>query len=149
MPDSTKILLIILGLIVLFLLLTSFRMAKEDEVLIVERMGRFFRLIQPKTVAFILPLLDRVTDHIQTTPFVKVQKIIILKDNIPEESHIVYRIQIFDPVKYTYQTSNALGLINSRVEFQLNEQELWPDIVNDAVSHAEVLGFKIISMYIE
>ena len=115
MNSSTHIGLIILGLIVLIVIIAvfkSFLMVKQGYTVIVERLGKYQRTLQPG-LHLLVPFFDSVRQRIdmreQVMPFPP--QPVITSDNINVSIDTVIYYQVTDPVRATYGISNPLEAI--------------------------------------
>jgi regulator of protease activity HflC (stomatin/prohibitin superfamily) len=94
MPELTGV-IVLLFLIVLFLSL-NMRILKEDQVIIVERFGKYNRIIKEKGIHFLLPFVDRPIEQLSLKP--------IDDSFIDKRNQIKFDIkyQITDPYTFTY-----------------------------------------------
>ena len=115
MNSSTHIGLIILGLIVLIVIIAvfkSFLMVKQGYTVIVERLGKYQRTLQPG-LHLLVPFFDSVRQRIdmreQVMPFPP--QPVITSDTINVSIDTVIYYQVTDPVRATYGISNPLEAI--------------------------------------
>jgi regulator of protease activity HflC (stomatin/prohibitin superfamily) len=101
-----------LGLLVLIILARGIRIVPQATVGIVERLGRFQRVLNPG-LSVIIPLVDRVRPLIDTRervqPFPPQQ--VITRENVTVAIDTVLYYQVIDPVASTYEIANPLAAI--------------------------------------
>ncbi|MDV3103973.1 SPFH domain-containing protein [Thermococcus waiotapuensis] len=131
--------LLILGGFLLLLLLLGVKVIKPYQRGLVERLGKFNRILDPG-VHFIIPFMENIKkvdmrEHVIDVP----PQEVICKDNVVVTVDAVVYYQILDPVKAVYNVSNFLMAItklaqtNLRAiigEMELDETLSGRDIIN-------------------
>lgn len=131
--------LVILGLFLLLMLVLSVKIVRPYEKALVERLGKFNRILEPG-IHFVIPFMEHVRkidlrEHVIDVP----PQEVICKDNVVVTVDAVVYYQIMDPVKVTYNVSNFLMAIvklaqtNLRAiigEMELDETLSGRDIIN-------------------
>ncbi len=131
--------LVIIGVFLLILLLLSVKVIRPYQKGLVERLGKFNRILEPG-IHFIIPFMERVRvidmrEHVVDVP----PQEVICKDNVVVTVDAVVYYQIMDPVKAAYNVSNFLMAIiklaqtNLRAiigEMELDETLSGRDIIN-------------------
>ena len=131
--------LVILGVFLLIMLLLSVKVIRPYQKGLVERLGKFNRILEPG-IHFIIPFMERVKvvdmrEHVVDVP----PQEVICKDNVVVTVDAVVYYQIIDPVKAAYNVSNFLTAIiklaqtNLRAiigEMELDETLSGRDIIN-------------------
>ncbi|HII60945.1 SPFH domain-containing protein [Pyrococcus horikoshii] len=139
MIGAGGIALIILGLFLLIMLLLSVKVIRPYQKGLVERLGKFNRLLDPG-IHFIIPFMERVKivdlrEHVIDVP----PQEVICKDNVVVTVDAVVYYQVIDPVKAVYNVSDFLMAIvklaqtNLRAiigEMELDETLSGRDIIN-------------------
>ncbi|MCD6524579.1 MAG: SPFH/Band 7/PHB domain protein [Thermococcus sp.] len=131
--------LVVIGGFLLLLLLLGVKVIRPYEKGLVERLGKFNRILDPG-IHFIIPFMERVKkvdmrEHVIDVP----PQEVICKDNVVVTVDAVVYYQIIDPVKAAYNVSNFLMAIiklaqtNLRAiigEMELDETLSGRDIIN-------------------
>ncbi|WP_297510940.1 SPFH domain-containing protein [Thermococcus sp.] len=131
--------ILILGVFLLVMLLLSVKVIRPYQRGLVERLGKFNRILEPG-IHFIIPFMERVKvvdmrEHVVDVP----PQEVICKDNVVVTVDAVVYYQIIDPVKAVYNVSNFLMAIiklaqtNLRAiigEMELDETLSGRDIIN-------------------
>ncbi|WP_054841407.1 SPFH domain-containing protein [Thermococcus peptonophilus] len=139
MAGFAAFVILVLGLFLLLLLLLGVKIIRPYEKGLVERLGKFNRILDPG-VHFIIPFMERVKkvdmrEHVIDVP----PQEVICKDNVVVTVDAVVYYQIMDPVKAVYNVSNFLMAIvklaqtNLRAiigEMELDETLSGRDIIN-------------------
>ncbi len=94
----------LLFLLILFLL-PNFKIVKENEQLLVERMGSFFKVIDKPGIYFLFPLFDRVIERETLLP---------QKRTLPIDTYtLTYTYQITDIKMYGYYALDPIKDLES------------------------------------
>ncbi|AEH25201.1 SPFH domain-containing protein [Pyrococcus yayanosii] len=131
--------LVILGLFLLLMLLLSVKVIRPYQKGLVERLGKFNRILEPG-IHFIIPFMERVKvvdmrEHVVDVP----PQEVICKDNVVVTVDAVVYYQVIDPIKAVYNVSDFLIAIvklaqtNLRAiigEMELDETLSGRDIIN-------------------
>ncbi|MGL4819784.1 MAG: SPFH domain-containing protein [Bacilli bacterium] len=112
--DPGVIIMAVVALFVIIVVLSSIRIVRQAEVLLVERLGKFSRQLS-SGINIIIPFIERVASkknlREQVVDF-KPQAV-ITKDNVTISVDTVIYFQITDPVRHEYEISNPLAAINN------------------------------------
>jgi regulator of protease activity HflC (stomatin/prohibitin superfamily) len=141
MPELIGV-LVLLFLIVVFLSL-NLRIVKEDEVIIVERFGKFNRIIKEVGIYFLIPFVDRPIEHLSLKP--RTDSFKDSKNNIMFE----FTFQITDPYLYTYAHLDAykkmkeLIVQNHLSNHQMNLEELKSTFISMGVDLMKAKSYNI------
>lgn len=139
MAGFAAFVIFVLGLFLLLLLLLGVKIIRPYEKGLVERLGKFNRILDPG-VHFIIPFMEHVKkvdmrEHVIDVP----PQEVICKDNVVVTVDAVVYYQIIDPIKAVYNVSNFLMAIvklaqtNLRAiigEMELDETLSGRDIIN-------------------
>ncbi|WP_297464273.1 SPFH domain-containing protein [Thermococcus sp.] len=131
--------LLLIGVFLLVLLLLSVKVIRPYQRGLVERLGKFNRILEPG-IHFIIPFMERVRvvdmrEHVIDVP----PQEVICKDNVVVTVDAVVYYQIIDPVKAVYNVSDFLTAIvklaqtNLRAiigEMELDETLSGRDLIN-------------------
>ncbi len=137
------ILSIIVIILVLAIVLTTFKIVKQSEVAIVERLGKFKETLQPG-MHIIVPVLDRVIARIDIREIVLnfEPQPVITSDNVTIQIDTVVYIYVTDPERYMYGVANpitalenlsATTLRNIIGELELDQTLTSRDIINSKI----------------
>ncbi|AEC52040.1 Hypothetical membrane protease subunit [Pyrococcus sp. NA2] len=139
MIGAGGVVLVILGIFLLVMLLLSVKVIRPYQRGLVERLGKFNRILEPG-IHFIIPFMERVRtvdmrEHVIDVP----PQEVICKDNVVVTVDAVVYYQVIDPVKAVYNVSDFLMAIvklaqtNLRAiigEMELDETLSGRDIIN-------------------
>jgi regulator of protease activity HflC (stomatin/prohibitin superfamily) len=108
-------LLIVIALVVLFVLVTLFRsirIIKQGFTGVVERLGRFHKVLQPG-LNFLVPFIDRVSYHVDMREQVRSfpPQPVITEDNLVVSIDTVVYFQVTDPRAATYEIADYLSAV--------------------------------------
>lgn len=127
--------LVILFLVILFISL-NLRILKDDEVIVVERLGSYHRTIKDKGIHFFIPFVDRPIERLSLLP---------ITDTVYHKTYmkeIQFTYQIVDPKKFCYAANDTLSSIKDII-IEKNDASIL-DIESDEELFLE-LGVRIIA----
>lgn len=106
--EPATVLVIVVGLLAVVLVLMSIRIIRPYERGLVERFGKFQRILEPG-LNLIMPFADTVQKVDMREVVIDVPaQLVITKDNVGVEVDAVIYIQITDPVRTRYEISNYI-----------------------------------------
>lgn len=108
------IVLLVLGVVLLVVLLSSIKIVRQSDAVIVERLGKYHKTLDTG-LHFIIPFFDRCSSPISLKEIVadfKPQPV-ITKDNVTMQIDTVVYFQITDPKLFTYGVDNPIKAIEN------------------------------------
>ena len=108
------IVLLVLGIVLLVVLLSSIKIVRQSDAVIVERLGKYHKTLDTG-LHFIIPFFDRCSSPISLKEIVadfKPQPV-ITKDNVTMQIDTVVYFQITDPKLFTYGVDNPIKAIEN------------------------------------
>jgi len=123
MTDIIIALLVLLFLTLLFLI-PNFKIVRANEVQIVERLGRFHKILNEPGIHFIVPLIDRV---IQVVPLLETHKKFrfkLIKDEVEIIYHLEYRYKVSDVMLFVYSALDSLEAIEIHIKNTIEEHDV-------------------------
>lgn len=108
------IVLLVLGVVLLIVLLSSIKIVRQSDAVIVERLGKYHKTLDTG-LHFIIPFFDRCSSPISLKEIVadfKPQPV-ITKDNVTMQIDTVVYFQITDPKLFTYGVDNPIKAIEN------------------------------------
>jgi regulator of protease activity HflC (stomatin/prohibitin superfamily) len=106
--DAIQVVLLCFGVLVFAVVISSVRVIRPYERGIVERLGRFQRLLEPG-LNMIFPLTDRLVKMDMREVVIDVPpQLVITKDNVSVEVDGIIYAQVTDPARATYEISNYI-----------------------------------------
>lgn len=143
MPDILTIILLFSGLIIL-LMLPNIKIVRQNEAMIIERLGSFHKLLDQPGVYFLVPLLDR---NIQTISLSKqhIKKKLSIHENDEDIKtvEISYDMTITDPKTYVYASFDSNDTIHTYIKEALEADMDIDEILNETIDYAQTYGFLI------
>lgn len=127
--DASLIILLLVALFVVFIVAKGLRIVQQSEAMVIERLGRFHKLLTPG-INIIIPIVDKpreiifrfsreLPDGNKFVQFLKKERIdlretvydfprqnVITKDNVMTEINALLYYQVTDPVKAIYEIEN-------------------------------------------
>ena len=144
MPFEVTITLIFV-VFALLIAIPSFHFIKEDEMAIVERLGKYYKTIQEPGIHITMPFVERIIERIPTKPFYVTKKIKKQK-NIARNIIITYKINVFDEMLYTYSALDCVKEVHQFVVQALIEQMDYNEITNHLLNYTKQFGFDILEI---
>jgi regulator of protease activity HflC (stomatin/prohibitin superfamily) len=144
MPPAITITLIFVGL-ALLITLPSFQIIKENEMAIVERLGKYHKTIKEPGIHIMMPFVERIIERIPTEPFY-ISKKIKKQENIHQPLIITYKIEVFDEMLYTYSAIDCVMEVHQFVIEALKEQMDPDDITDQLLTYTHQFGFNLIEI---
>ncbi len=137
------ILSVVVLLLVLAIVGSSFKIVKQSEVAVVERLGKFKQTLEPG-MHFITPVLDTISARIDIREIVFnfEPQPVITSDNVTIQIDTVVYIYVTDPERYMYGVANpitalenlsATTLRNIIGELELDQTLTSRDIINSKI----------------
>ncbi len=148
MPDQIIAIIVILGLVLLFMI-PNFKIVRINEVKIVERLGKFHKLLDTPGIHFIVPLIDR---DIQTVNLEKQHIKTKLKLEINEISVDVllsYDMRVIDPKTFVYAALDSMKVIHEYILSALESDIDYDTIIDETIPYAVEFGVEIENMQIK
>lgn len=117
MPELVNffnIVLIFIALLVVLILFRSVRIVRQAEVYVVERLGKFHRIMD-SGIHLVIPFIDRIAaikdvrERVVDFP----PQSMITKDNVSIQIDTVVYYQITDPIRNQYEISNPISAIEN------------------------------------
>jgi regulator of protease activity HflC (stomatin/prohibitin superfamily) len=149
MPNEIITVIIVLFALVLIILLPSFKIVKEDEVMFIERFGKFHKMLDQPGIYFIIPLIDR---NIETVPLkeFQVEKKLKYKDNDDYKTiEVRYDMQVFDPKTFVYGSLDSKETIHQYIIDSVINDIDYHDIIEETIDYAKTYGFNIRNLNIK
>ncbi len=106
--------IIVFVVIVLILLVSSFRLVSQTNMYVVERLGGYLTTWDVG-IHFLIPFVDRVVSQVSMKEQVKdfAPQPVITKDNLTMQIDAVVFFQVTDPKLFAYGVNNPLGAIEN------------------------------------
>ena len=113
--NAFEIIILVLGIVALIALITSVKIVRQSNALVIERLGKF-RTTLETGVHLILPIFDRVNgDSIDLREQIAdfEPQAVITKDNVTMQIDTVVYYQVTDPKLYKYGVNNPIRAIEN------------------------------------
>lgn len=145
--DTAKLLLALFLLVILFFAL-HIKINRKDEITIIERLGKFNRLIDEPSIYFIFPFIDRVLERISLNDIVEGRRFTLNEADTPTKIELTIRYKVFDAKLYAYASIDPVGsiieLIKTAKENHINDT----DMDEQVKSYGRDLGMTILSYHL-
>ncbi|KWW97114.1 peptidase [Hydrogenibacillus schlegelii] len=109
-----NVVLFLIAVYLVVLLIRSVRIVRQAEVCVVERLGKFYRVLD-SGIHLIIPIIDRVAavkdlrEHVVEFP----PQSMITRDNVSIQIDSVVYYQITDPIRNQYEIANPIAAIEN------------------------------------
>ena len=142
MPDALTITLLFTGLILL-LMLPNIKIVRKNEVMIIERLGRFHKLLDKPGIYILVPLLDR---NIQTVNLNKKhikKKLTLIENETKTVVEISYDMIVKDVKTFVYASLDSNETIHIYIKEALEAGMSTKEIIVEVTDYALTYGFAI------
>ncbi len=143
MPDVATIILLFSGLTIL-LMLPNVKIIRENQVMVIERLGRFHKMLDTPGIHFLVPLIDR---NIQTVSLlsqhVKKKYIIEVSEQMKKTIEITYDMTVLDVKTYVYASFDSNDTIHTYIKEAILADMDKDEIVAETIDYAKTYGFLI------
>ncbi len=145
MPDIIKGLLVILFLLIL-VLIPNIKLVQVNKAYIVERLGKFLKIIDKPGIYIIIPLLDRV---IQIVSLEVSEKTFSFSSSENEDStKISIKYQVINVRLFVYAALDSLNKIKEYIETYIDPiEQMTPKQKDLIIEHAKEFGIEIIEIW--
>ena len=141
--------IIALSLIILLFVALHIKYNAKDEMTIVERLGRFNRLIDRPSIFFLIPFIDRVLERISTDDIVDARRFTYTENEEIIKVNLTIRYRVFDPKLFAYTSIDAIGsivdLVKTARENHISLEELDPQVK----AYGRELGITVINYHLQ
>ncbi|PKK97282.1 MAG: hypothetical protein CVV58_02055 [Tenericutes bacterium HGW-Tenericutes-3] len=137
-----------LALLVLLLIALNTKIVQKNKAIVVERLGKFLKIIDQPGFYFTIPVVDRV---LQTVPL-DIQNKEILIDNEFETKKVPLSLkyQIFDVKLFVYAELDSYSKLSEYITQHIqSEQQLTDENTHLITEYAESLGITIIELCVK
>lgn len=128
MPTEVTAAIILSALLVLFLL-PNLKIVKENEALVVERLGGFLKVIDTPGIHWMIPLVDRVVQRESLLPITKT--FTHENKNISEEYTYTYRIT--DIKMFCYAATEPVRIMEEKIKSLLDDVEIDDESIKEVL----------------
>src|SRR5512140_62983 len=109
-----------LFIVALIIIVKAIRVVPQQHAVVVERLGRFFAVLQPG-LNFVVPFVDRVAyaHDLREIPLDVPPQVCITKDNTQLQVDGILYFQVTDPMRASYGSSNYIAAITQLAQTSL------------------------------
>ena len=120
MPFGSSLFTVALFVVALIVIAKAIRVVPQQHALVIERLGRFYAVLQPG-LNFVIPFVDRVAyrHDLREIPFDVPSQICITKDNTQLQVDGILYFQVTDPRLASYGSSNYMVAITQLAQTTL------------------------------
>ena len=143
MPDLLTIILLFLGLSIL-LMMPNVKIVKQNQVMVIERLGRFHKLLDKPGIYFIVPLVDRSIQTVNLDQEHIKKKITIHEDqDIKKVMEISYDMTVLDVKTYVYASFDSNDTIHTYIKEAIEADMEKEEVIIETIDYARTYGFQI------
>lgn len=143
MPDPITIILLFSGLTIL-LMIPNIKIVRENQVKVIERLGRFHKILDQPGIHFLVPLLDR---NIQTVSLTKehIKKKLTIQESedIKKVIEVTYDMTVLDVKTYVYASFDSNDTIHTYIREAIEAEMDLDEITTETIDYAKTYGFLI------
>lgn len=142
MPEGFTLAIMVIAFLILLLVALNFKIAREYEAHVVERIGQFYKIVKGPAIFFNIPLLDRV---VQVVPLKQIEKSIKIENPETGVTHNLYlRYKIKDIKLFVYTTLDAEKSLKDYIIIHLSKENQVTKTDESLIQdYAEIIGIEI------
>ena len=138
-----QISILVLGSLIILILVPNIKILSSNKVMIIERLGKFYKIVKGPKVFFTIPLIERNLETISLSKQHVKKTISYQKDETITSFDLIYDMTIFDPKTFVYADFDAQNVIHNFIIDALKDDLSKEEIISEAIKHAFTFGFKI------
>jgi regulator of protease activity HflC (stomatin/prohibitin superfamily) len=118
-----EITFIVLVALAIVLIISSVKVVPQQSAYVVERLGKFYAVLQPG-INFIIPFFDRIAyrHSLKEKAFDIPEQVCITNDNVQVQVDGVIFIQVIDPMKASYGVSNYIFAVTQLAQTTMRSE---------------------------
>lgn len=124
MPTELTAAIILSALFILFLI-PNFKIVKENEAIVVERLGSFLKVIDTPGIHFMIPLVDRVVQKESLLPMTK--NFTYINDHINEVYAYTYTIK--DIKMFCYAATEPVRMMEDKMKTCIKNNDFDQELI--------------------
>jgi regulator of protease activity HflC (stomatin/prohibitin superfamily) len=118
-----QIIFLVLVALAIILIVASVKVVPQQSAYVVERLGKFYAVLQPG-INFIIPFFDRIAyrHSLKEKAFDIPEQVCITNDNVQVQVDGVIFIQVIDPMKASYGVSNYIFAVTQLAQTTMRSE---------------------------
>jgi regulator of protease activity HflC (stomatin/prohibitin superfamily) len=118
-----EIVFLVIVALAIILIISSVKVVPQQSAYVVERLGKFFAVLQPG-INFIIPFFDRIAyrHSLKEKAFDIPEQVCITNDNVQVQVDGVIFIQVIDPMKASYGVSNYIFAVTQLAQTTMRSE---------------------------
>jgi regulator of protease activity HflC (stomatin/prohibitin superfamily) len=118
-----QIIFLVFVALAIILIVASVKVVPQQSAYVVERLGKFFAVLQPG-INFIIPFFDRIAyrHSLKEKAFDIPEQVCITNDNVQVQVDGVIFIQVIDPMKASYGVSNYIFAVTQLAQTTMRSE---------------------------
>jgi len=136
MMNETFRAILVLFLLVILVIIPNIKFVKDKQAKVVERFGKFHRIIDQRGIYILIPLYERVVESVPLEPIKKHFK-------LDDEISIEYTYEVFNVEKFVYESIDSIHAFHEElINHEIHEDGI--DMLENMNEISNHYGFKVI-----
>ena len=149
MPNEIITAIIVMFALVLIIMIPSFKIVRQNEVMFIERFGKFHRILDQPGIYFIIPLIDRNIETVSLEEMHFDKKLKYKDEETIKYIEVSYDMQVFEPKTFVYGSLDAKETIHQYIIESILNQIDKEEIIVETIDYAKTYGFHIRNLNIK
>jgi len=148
--DPLLIAIIVMVLLSGCVVLLSLHVLKEGHVMVIERLGGFYKIIEKPGSYFLFPMFDRAIEVVDIRQQTKRIEIKDEGNQFVESIDLLYTFQVVDPKLFVYASVNSVKTFENMVkDTWIKHRVLESDQIDELAEIASNLGIHLMEISIQ
>ena len=136
-------------LIILIFIALHVKYNRKNEMTVVERIGRFHRLIDSPSLFILIPFIDRVLQRIPTKPITESRRYTYQLNHEEIKKVLTIEYTVFDPKLYSYASIDPIASISDLISTAKENHFSDTEIFDQVKSYGRDLGITVLKLNLE
>ncbi|MFA6800523.1 MAG: SPFH domain-containing protein [Acholeplasmataceae bacterium] len=145
MSTGEIIVLVTLGVLLIFILLPSFLYVKENEIVIIERFGKYQHSIETPGIYYLIPFIERAVQRVSKNDFY-INKKIKKQEGIDQKIIVTYHIKVFDEMLFVYASLDSVKTVHTFLIQTILTKMDHAIALEEIKTYAKQFGFEILEI---
>lgn len=143
MPNEMITAILVMFALLLIILIPSFKIVRENEVMFIERFGKFHKMLDQPGIYFIMPLIDRNIETVSLEEMHVEKKLRYKIDDDMKYIEVSYDMEVFEPKTFVYGSLDSVETIHQYIIDSMTHQVDKQEIIEETIDYAKTYGFHI------
>ena len=149
MPNEVITAIIVMFALLLIILIPSFKIVRKNEVMFIERFGKFHHMLDQPGIYFIMPLIDRNIETVSLEEIHLEKKLKYKVEEIMKYIEVSYDMQVFEPKTFVYGSLDSVETIHQYIIDSIIHQVDKEEIIEETIDYAKTYGFHVRNLNIK